>query len=263
MRNFAKNYTAHCMRNFIFNAMPKPWKIPPDLASKASYNRLVEMLSLINKFNHSTSFYIRNTYEKKIIVDSPLSTILCGYPKELVDKEGYAFYERILDKKEFARLTKIFEETHRILHKFSASKRKHLMSSYGLTVKTANQEELFLHNESVPHMLCGNGNLLLCLCSVKVSTHEEKDSATITNTQTGEHFVFHNDKYVLSDKLAITHEDLIFLKMLCDDFTNEEIMSRLGVDERSFRRKRQRLFVKLNSTHATAAIHKAHLRGII
>jgi len=243
--------------------LEKSWKIPKNLTKEFSRARLVEILMSINKINDTTSYYIRDSYEKKIIVDSPTSTILCGYAKEIAEEEGFAFYKRISAETDWSKFEKMFLETYKIFYKHPPAKRKHLVSSYDLAVQTASKGKLILRHKSIPFKLCDNGNLWLSLGSVSVSTEKRPGNATVTNTETGEVYVYVNDEYVLSDLPAITQEELQILELMCNDLPNEQIMLQLNFSERSFWRKRQRLFNKLNVQSGTGAIHKAHLMGII
>jgi len=64
------------MAKIVPSITKKNWKIPEELTTDSNRMRLVEMLTSFNKINRSTSYYIRDSYEQKIIVDSPSSTIL-------------------------------------------------------------------------------------------------------------------------------------------------------------------------------------------
>ena len=98
-------------KNFVPAATEKEWNIPQDLMKKSNHERLVEMLASFNKINNTTSFYIRDSFQKKIIVDSPASDILCGYKKEFAEIEGFDFYKRIFVEKEWSWFEKMFTET--------------------------------------------------------------------------------------------------------------------------------------------------------
>ena len=241
----------------------KEWKIPQTLTKESNRTRLVEMLASINKINDTTSYYIRDSYTKKIIVDSPTSAILCGYTKEIAEKEGFDFYKRIFAEKEWGWFEKMFKETYKVFYSYPLSKRKQLVSRYDFVVKTVSKGDLVLQHKGIPLLLCGNGNLWLSLCSVTISTEKRSGNATVTNTETGEQHVYTNERYILSDKLAITQEELLILDLLCNDLNQEQIMLQLGISKPNYRRKRQVLFNKLNVKNTHGAIYKAGLMGVV
>ena len=158
---------------------------------------------------------------------------------------------------------KMFVESYNVFYKYPVEKRRHLVSSYDFAVKTVSQGKLILQHQGIPYQLCDNGNLWLSLSSVTVSTQKRSGNATITNTQTGEHYVFIDGRYVLSEALAITQDELLILELMCNDLSMDRIMSQLKIPKSSFMRKKQQLFSKLDVKNAAGAVYKAGLMGII
>ena len=98
----------------------KEWEVPQALTKNSVQSRLLDMLFSINQISKHETYYFRDFYQQKIIVDSPTSTILCGYSKDLVEKEGFDFYHRILEKKsgnELQKHTKKVPKSFSIIHK--------------------------------------------------------------------------------------------------------------------------------------------------
>jgi len=242
-----------------------PWKIPKGLTKKITQTRLVDMLTSMNQINNTNAYYIRNFHEQKIVVDSSASAILCGYPKEVAEAEGFNFYKRICDPdgKEWLWMRELFMKTHELFYRYPVSKRRYMISHYDFEAKTLNEGNVILHHKAAPYQLCDNGNLWMSLCSVTKSDKKIYGDATVSNSETGEIFVFVNDQYILSDKLAITQEDLMLLKLMCNDLSMDEIIAQLKIPKSSFHAKKQRLFAKLNVKTATGAIHKAHLVKLV
>jgi hypothetical protein len=56
-----------------------------------------DMLQCFHKFE-GRHFYMRDFFRGNVFFDSPSSPILCGYPKALAEREGFAFFERIHDQ---------------------------------------------------------------------------------------------------------------------------------------------------------------------
>ena len=249
--------------NLIPPAERKNWDLPQALLKESNRTRLVEMLAAINKINNTTSYYIHDSYARKIIVDSPISTILCGYTIDVAEKLGFAFYERLFDKKEWERLNRMFVEIYKIYYTHPPAKRKHLVSCFDFTVQHVGKGELILQHKAIPLLLCDNGNLWLNLCSVTVSSQKQLGKETITNTETGELYEYINGRFVLSDKLAITEEDLLILELMSNDLDLEQIAEQLGVSTKTYTRKKLTLFDKLDVKNSAGAIRKAHSEGFL
>jgi ATP/maltotriose-dependent transcriptional regulator MalT len=122
---------------------------------------------------------------------------------------------------------------------------------------------MILQHQGIPYLLCDNGNLWLSLSSVTVSTQKRSGNATITHTETGEHYVFADGRYVLSDALAVTQDELLLLELMCNDLSMDRIMSQLKIPKSSFHLKKQRLFEKLDVKNVGGAVYKAGLMGLI
>jgi len=251
------------MENDLPIIMEKEWSIPPSLIKVSALKRLVSMLKSTNQINETNSYYVRDFHTRKIIVDSDISTILCGYSKNLLDKEGFDFYKRILSEKELAWIADVYAGSYRVFYSYPPSKRSFLISNYEVEVITESQERLIVQHKSTPYLLCDNGNLWLSLCCVSISSQKQSGTATITNTETGELYEFKGDKFVQSEKLAITQEETIFLRWLCDGLSTERILALWNISDRSLSRKRVQLFEKLDAKTVGQAVHKAHLLGII
>jgi len=262
--NFAKNNdTVKKEKNFVPSVKQKDWNVPQTLLKESNRTRLVEMLTAINKINDTTSYYIRDSRAREIMVDSPTSTILCGHTMEMANLEGFAFYERIFDKKEWPWLEKMFKGAYKIFYEHPPAKRKHLISCYDFTVQHVGKGDLVLRHKAIPLLLCDNGNLWLSLCSVTVSSQRQLGKATITNTETGELYEYTNGHFVLSDKLAVTEEDLLILELVGNDLSSEQIAKQLEISPSSYSRRKQLLLDKLGVKNLAGAIHKAHLERLI
>jgi len=249
--------------HFIPTVKIRDWKMPKNLTKEANRTRLIEMLAAMNKINDTASYYIRDSYKQEIIVDSPKSAILCGLSINCASSLGFAFYNRIFDENEWDWLAKMFEESYKIFYKYPPAQRRNLVSSYDFTLKTANKSKLILRHRGVPFLLCDNGNLWLSLCSVTVSPEKQSGNAMITNIETGEQYVFKNGQYILSDKLAVTQEELLILELLCEDLAAKQIAKQMDISDDSYRRKKEVLFKKLDVKNAHGAVYKAGLMGLV
>lgn len=263
MRNFAEKKMVMKNENLVPTIKERDWDIPQILLKKANRTRLVEMLSAINKITSGASYYIRDSYTRSLIIDSPTSAILCGHTVEKAEKEGFAFYENLFDKKEWPWLKKMFSEGYKVFYNHPPSKRKHLVSCYNFSTRHIGKGDLVLSHKGIPFQLCNNGNLWLSLCAVSISKQKQLNKATITNTETGEQYEYINGRFILSDKLVVTSGDLLILELMGKDLSSEQIAKQLGVSMSSFVRKKQSLFDKLGVKNPAGAMRKAHLKGII
>ena len=255
--------TKELTKNLIPPAERKDWDLPQALLKESNRTRLVEMLTAINRINNTSSYYIHDSHARKIIVDSPTSTILCGYKIDVAEKLGFAFYERLFDKQEWERFKGMFTEIYKVFYNHPPAKRKHLTSCFDFTVQHVGKGDLILQHKATPLLLCDNGNLWLNLCSVTESSQKQLGKTTITNTETGELYEYTKGQFVLSAKRSITDEDLLILELMGNDLNSESIAEQLDISMSTYKRKRLGLFDKLDVKSSGGAIHKAHLMGII
>jgi DNA-binding CsgD family transcriptional regulator len=157
----------------------------------------------------------------------------------------------------------MFAGAYKIFYDHPLSKRKYLVSCYNFTVQHAGKGDLVLQHKAIPFLLCDNGNLWLSLCSVTLPTEKQLGKATITNTDTGELYEYTNGRFVLSDKLVMTDDDLLVLELMDNDLDSEQIAEQLGVSTSTYIRKRQLLFDKLDVKNPAGAIGKAYSMGIL
>jgi len=141
------------------------WKITKEMKEQFSEEFIVDTLLPFNQVDNQ-KYYMVDYFRKKVIVDSSSSPVLCGYPKELLDEEGFDFFKRILPPTEMDWLKNVIQEFYPVFFATPVESRKSLVLSYELTFITVKHEELVLHHKIVPFQLCDNGNLWLSLCSV-------------------------------------------------------------------------------------------------
>ena len=240
----------------------KAWNIPRETSRFFSKAHLEDTLRAVNLAT-GTHCYVRDSCKQKIIVDSSSALILCGHPKHLAEREGFNFYQRILHEDDWKWLVDMNVAGYEVFFNYSESQRLSLVSSYDLSVKTANNGSLILHHCSSPYRLCENGNLWLSLSCVSPSTQENSGNATITNTATGETYNFIDGKFVLSAIPSLTREEVLILELQASELSVQQISERLQISESSLWRKREVLCRKLGVISSVGAVHKAHLLGIL
>ena len=224
---------------------------------------LEEMLS---SFNHTgkSNFYFLDYFRKRIIVDSPLSLILAGYPKTQAEKLGFDFFEHVLSDSEWAWLDNLNKMSYDFFFHYPKNRRKDLLFSYDLTVLTAKNKSVILHHNISPYKLCKNGNMWLGLCHVWVSPSQKKTVPFVVDRKTGEQYEFVDNKFTKISTRAFTEEDLMILGWMVKDLTDGQMSEHLKASSvANFKRKKRVLFDKLGAGTSASAIHKAHLLGII
>ena len=224
-----------------------------------------ELENTLAAFNYACgNFYMLDYYRKKIIVDSPTSPILCGFPKSQADKEGFDFFQQTLSDEEWKWLSRVNIKCYQIFFKHSELDRKNLVFSYDLTMTTVKKKKIVLHHKLVPYKLCRNGNLWLGLCHVSLSPHQESGHPTIFNRKTGERYDFIDDKFVKTLNFCLTGEELMILEWMIKGLSDKLICERLdNMPITNFKRRKRILYNKLEASTSAEAIHKAHLMGVI
>jgi DNA-binding CsgD family transcriptional regulator len=241
----------------------KPWKISKKLEKNHTIKRIEEQLSFFNRACKG-NFYMVNYYEQKLIVGTSNASTFCGYPKDMIEKEGFDFYKRILKKNELIWLEKMNAEAYNVFFNFREPERQNLEFNYDLIVETVSKDSVVLHHRLVPYKLCENGNMWLGLCFVSLSPYLLSScQAHIVNQQTSETYDFIDNKFVLSDVKALTLEEISILNYLTKDMMTKQIVDLLDISESTIMRKKNIIFDKLGVKSSYAAIHKAAKLGII
>jgi len=238
------------------------WSISKSLLKIFNETNLEKMLSVFNQVG-SSNYYLMDYYNQKIILDSPSSLILCGHPKETAEKEGFAFFRKILNEKEFERVNHIDKKIYTFFFNYPESKRNDLIYSYNFKTLTANNREQFLHYKVMPYKLCKNGNVWLSLCHVWASSRKNVEVPTIVNRKTGEQYHFIDGEFTQIASKAVTDEEIVILESLVKDLPDKEIGELLSISVANLKRRKRVLFEKLEVNTSAGAVHKAHLLGII
>ncbi|MDR2906959.1 MAG: helix-turn-helix domain-containing protein [Bacteroidales bacterium] len=250
------------MDNFDYY-IRKPWNVPRALEKMYNTEVLEDVLYTLNQFQ-AGCFYILDYYRYKLIVDSPTSRILCGYPKELAQKEGLDFFRRITDKSRLALRVHRDKEFFNIFFRYPESYRRNFVLTNDIVVEDINKEELIFHHKIVPYKLDKNGNMWLALCFCSAFPEKTEDNRSmIVNSATGERYEFMNGSFVLSDTDALTQEELMILEWMAKELSAEYICDQMKISESSLKRKKQKIYTKLGVLSSSGAIRKAHLMGII
>jgi len=239
------------------------WEIPKNKLKIFNSEEIEDILRTAN-LACSGEFYMTDYFREKIFVCSPSAMILCGHPKEQMDKEGFGFYYHILKKDEWAWIMRMNVAAFEFAFSLPESQRKECVVSYDLTVQTINGNEIILHHKAVPYKLCNNGNLWLALCHITMSSAKQmRGMAHITNMVTGERYDLIEDKFVLSKAEVLSNEETQILEWMIKDMSPEQICGLMSISISNFKRRRQTIYTKLGASTPAAAIHKAHLMGII
>jgi len=242
--------------------LPKIWNIPKDLERSFGIEKIEETLNLFNCAgdNH---YIVMDYFRQKIITGTPSCATLTGYSREVIQKDGFSFYRRILEKSEMDWLIKLITARHELFFSYPEYRRKDLSLSFDLTTKNANQTELVLRHKLVPYQLCKNGNLWLELCFVTETAFEHTPKAIAVDSQTGRQYDFINGAFKLSDIKILSQEELNILRWMTKDLSAKQICEHLGIADSSLKRKKRKIYETLGVSTSAGAVYKAHLIGII
>jgi DNA-binding CsgD family transcriptional regulator len=241
----------------------KPWKISKKLARIYSVEKIEKALCFFDRASKG-NFYMVDYHKQKLIIGTSTVSTLCGYPKDVIKKEGFDFYKRILKKNELKWLSQMNAEAYNIFFNYSEPERQSLEFNYDLLAETINKQHVVLHHRLVPYKLCENGNMWLGLCFVIPSSFSTLSSkANIVNFKTGETYNFMDGRFVRSDIRALTPDEIAILNYLAKDMLTKQIAILLQVSESTVIRKKQDIFEKLGVRTSIAAVHKATKMRII
>ena len=229
-----------------------------------------ELENMLASFNYAegNNYYILDYFNKKVIVESPTSPILCGFPKEYVDEENFGFFQRTLSDDEWKWLSEINVKCYQFFFLCSESDRKNLVFSYDLTMKTPKDKKVVLHHKIVPYKLCKNGNLWLGLCHVSLSPNRERGRVSIFNRKTGERYNLIENRFEKVLCSSLNSEELMILEWMIKGLSDKLICDRLGDGDKpmpstNFKLRKRTLYKKLEASTSAEAIYKAKMMGII
>ena len=242
---------------------PKPWKISQDCCEIFYMEEIQNVLKVVNRAGQR-SYVIVDYFKQRLIVGPSSNSMITGYSKDTIKKEGFGFYDRILSKQELNWFIKMHEAMFKIFYDYPIEKRYDLEFFYDLLVQTSSGTELILQHKLVPLRLDQNGNMWLCLGLVTPSTSLYNPiKARIIDVQAGDKYNFMGDRFELTTTKVLNQEDTLILKWMSRDVTAEVMCSELGISESSLNRKKKKIYELLGAQGATGAIHKAHLMGVI
>ena len=241
----------------------KDWNIPKWMLKDFSEKKLEAMLRSFNNVGKGNYFFM-DYFRQKLIVDSSSSLVLCGYSKEVADEQGFLFFENILTDDEWSGLQQLNINSYDYFFNYPESRRMDLYFSFDVTFQTEKGGSSILKWNVIPYKLCKNGNLWLGLCYVWESDKKESGNPIFTDIKTGEKYHFINNKLIKSTTHSLTEEELVILKCIVKELTDQQITERLFYNNLSeFKRKKYKIFEKLGAGTVAGAVHKAHLLGII
>jgi DNA-binding CsgD family transcriptional regulator len=239
------------------------WKIPK--GELKAYDK-TEIEGILHSFNQSCSgvYYMLDYYHEKIILDSLAASVLCGYPKETIEKYGFDFFKKILNPDEQNWLDRVNTAGYRFLFNYPEKGRKDLVISYDLTVRTVNGISYPLHHKISPFKFDRNANMWLGLCYVTESSSKEmKHTASILDTLLGKKYNFDNDEFKLSDTEILSYREKQILMLMTKDLTRDQICENMRISRTALNRGTRKMFDKLGVDKIAGAIRKAHIDGII
>jgi len=239
------------------------WNIPKGL-QKAFSKKEIE--SMFRSFSQSCGgdYYMLDYYNNKIFVDDRSSSILCGYPKEIADKEGLDFLKRVIIPTNQDWANQVNKVAFAFFFNYEEKRRMDLTLSYDLGVRTISGSKCVLLHKITPFKLCKNGNLWLGLCNVSEALYEDsKNEAYIVDTEQGKKYNFINGSFVLSKEEVLANKEKQILKLIAKGVTTAEIGKRLGVSETVLNRNKRKIFDKLGVDSSASAIYKAYMEKLI
>ena len=248
-----------------FNLIPKKeWKIPKDLKRNFSKKRIEAILGSFSSITND-NVYMIDFRLQKIIVSNAFNPTISGYSKEMIKKEGFRIYNRILQSNEQKWLMKMSEDAYRIFYSYDdIEKRLAFLFSYDVVAKAKDGREVTLYHRLIPYQLCSNGNMWLAICVISSNTLSLKATkACIDNRITSKRYNYIDGKFRLEKQKHLTQDELTILKYLANGAMLKQIGDKLNVHQRYVDRKQKNALKKLGATTPAMAIYRATNMGLI
>jgi DNA-binding CsgD family transcriptional regulator len=247
-----------------------PWRIPREIERAFGVTNLKKEVSLFDKICRSSlrpctaSFFMINYKTNKFIVGNIETSLFLSHHPSLIEKEGFAFYKRILKPKEYEWMEQVDKAATEVFHQTPVAERINLVFSFEVVGKQKNGREIILQHVTTPYKLDENGNLWLGLCRVQPTTRfSTLEKAYITNHDTGELLYYIDGQFRKSPAKQLTPDEIQILRYNADGFKEKQIAEMMNISQSSIKRKKQELFGRLKVANITAAVYKASQIGII
>lgn len=241
----------------------KTWNISEKLQQEFPEKTLKKFLYPFNQMNGGNNFFL-DYYHEKLIVDIPSALLLCGYPKDRVQKENFGFLDLILKKKERLWLSLLWEKSADFFYNLSENECKYFIFLYEINIVKADGSKTLLHHKVVPFQLCENGNLWLAVGRVSPSISQKTENrACIVNPVTQTKYDFIKGAFVPSQISVPTLNEMSVLHLLVKDMLEADICKALNIKKGMYYHIRGKLFEKLDVKTPAGAVQRAHQLGII
>lgn len=241
----------------------KKWNISKKLQREFDEKTLKKFLCLFNQMDGGNNFFF-DYYHEKFVVDLPNSLVLCGYPKDAVQKEDFGFLDLILKEKEQQWLGLLWKKFADFFYSLSENECNNYIFLYEINAVKANGDEFILHHKVIPFQRCENGNLWLALGRASSSISQTtENNACIVNPVTQTRYDFIKDEFVPSNISVPTQKELEVLHLLAKDMLETDICKTLNLKKGMYHYIRGSLFKKLEVKTPAGAVHRAHQLGII
>jgi DNA-binding CsgD family transcriptional regulator len=246
--------------------MEKPWSISSEMRQFYNKENLKHTLFLFNQINNGNgAFFIINNIEDKFILEEPIKSAI-GYSAALL-KNGTCldFFIKVLKPEELNWYLRMRKAYSKFFFGIPKEQRKYLENTHYVIAQSEAGIDIILGHRMVPYQLDLNGNLWLELGYVFVHPAHLPitPKASISNFLTGERYDFAEDKFVLTNTKALSMEEIQILKHLSEGLTVEQICDVLHNSPSTYKRKKKKIYEKLNVTTSSEATYKAHSMGLI
>lgn len=241
----------------------KEWCISDDRKQVFSAKRLREFLYPLNKISGGSYFFV-DYYHQELIIDSPKSRILFGYPKELALKEGLLFFKNILTKEEMKWQKKLLKLIANVFFSLEEAHRLDFVILQDTKVKTSSGEEQSFHFKIIPFQLCENGNLWIALgCISSAISQEAERNVCLLNWILQARFDLVNQSFVEKKIVPLTQDEIKMLEMFVKNMLEEDICEAIGLKKGKYHYVKNKLFEKLEVDTPAGAVQRAHHLGLI
>lgn len=243
---------------------PKPWRISKEAKTKFSIAEIKQYLAFFNQAANSC-FYLVDYKTSQFIFGKAFCPTLCGYSREVIRREKFQFYDRILSDDEKKWLKNMHKNALKTLYQYEdVELRKDIEISYDLGATDYDGKTIALHQKLIPCEWDQNDNLWRALCFVWTSPATRfEHQAKIKNYKTGDQFNYVNEQFTLSKLKSLIQDEILILKYLANGLSVRDITIIMNIPKTAVEQKIRGILTKLDAKNQTHAVCKAFALGYI
>lgn len=239
-----------------------------DLPPTLNYENIKEYISILNAISLLTnqSIYIIDYLKQKFLYVSDHPLFLLNETVGDIMNMGYDYYKKYVPKEDYALLDIINNVGFQYMHSnIPIDERTSHYISYDFHIQQKGGKAILINHKLTPILVNELGQVVLALCVVSLSNHEEAGNIEIHKWGSTKYVAYENGAGVWSEKkvIKLTDNEIMILRLAIKGYTISEMSNMMFKSKEAIRSCRKKLFRKLGVDNMPNAIYEANNKGLL